>query len=218
MNKNIDVLEREHLMELCQFVVRENYSHHIGSRIHKHLQKQVNDMFKEELAYFDSAITYISRERTSITGSIRVLRYNNSITLPLEKLFDIDPLLYASNPNKIFHIGRFAIKKKQSSRLFKSLMVHALSHVFYEENSVLFIECDLKLARILRILNIGYKVLSEPIYYLGSETAPLMITREDIESFFIRNMHLFNSKTTLECSSTYSNERLHSSVANLTLI
>lgn len=199
MDSKNEIFKKNNLFELCQFVVKENYNHHSKSADKEYITEEVNKMYYEELEYSGNSVTYVSRKNDEIIGSIRVLKYSDNMILPLEKLFSINPLMYVSDTSTIWHIGRFAVKKNQSTQLFKSLMVHALSHVYNQKESHLFIECDLKLARILSILNIKYCVLSAPIVYLGSPTVPLWITRKDITSFFLSHQHLQSKIIKLEC-------------------
>lgn len=74
--------------------------------------------------------------------------------------------------------------------VFKTLMTFAISEVCKNENSIALAECDIKLLRILRLLGIEAKALADPIYYLGSETIPVLLSYKGLKRFLDKNYYL----------------------------
>src|SRR5690606_16427117 len=130
-----------------------------------------------EEQYFKNSKVYVAKEFSgNIIGSIRSLKWNYVDILPIQKIFNIDPIIYSNNllNSEIWHIGRFAIKKEIKDRsLFKRLMVCAIHPICQKKNNIAFAECDSKLLRVLNILGIQTNVVGDSINYLGSETIPI---------------------------------------------
>lgn len=185
LNKNI-------LFDLAKFIVEENYKHH---DIYN-MQTSKNEMYsicQEEEAFNNSKI-FITRDNfNSIIGSIRIVEWNSTDILPIEKLFGINVKKIEENNHKVWHIGRFAIRKgadQKGFNVFKTLMVLALNEVCENENSIVLAECDAKLLRILKLLGLEAEVLADSINYLGSETIPVMFSYGSLKSFVNKNQHL----------------------------
>lgn len=181
------------LFDLAKFVVEENYKHHDVFSIRKS-KDEIQEIYDEESAFDNSKIFVTKDYFDSVIGSIRVMKWNRSNILPIEKLFNVNLNEIIPNENcEIWHIGRFAIKKgvdTKSFNVFKSLMAHAINEVCKTENSVAVAECDSKLLRILNLLGLETTVLADPIFYLGSETIPVLFTHNSLKRFLEGNNHL----------------------------
>lgn len=191
-----DNLDRKNLYRLAKFVVEENYSHHEFIQP-KQLKNEIDLVFSEEQALQNSKIFIAADSKDEIIGSIRVLRWNFSDLLPIEKIFHISPLSL-DTPCKVFHIGRFAIKKgsdKSGFMVFKTLMALAINEVCRNENTFALAECDAKLLKILRLLDIEAKILAKSQYYLGSETIPVLLPYNGLKRFLEKNRILISDKS-----------------------
>lgn len=179
-------------MDLAKFVVQENYNHHFTGR--QTTQDEIEKVYHEELKLNNSKIFASIDNDYSIVGSVRVLKWNQMDILPIHKLFNIDvSKLAGSKKGDIWHIGRFAIKKgidKAGFNVFKTLMVCAINEVCKSENSIALAECDAKLLKILRLLEIEAIILADSIDYLGSETIPVLLTYEGLNKFLSLNRDL----------------------------
>lgn len=177
---NYYLLHRNNLMDLAKFVVQENYNHHFTGR--QTTQDEIEMVYHEELKLNNSKIFASIDNDYSIVGSIRVLKWNQMDILPIR-----------SKKGDIWHIGRFAIKKgidKAGFNVFKTLMVCAINEVCKSENSIALAECDAKLLKILRLLEIEAIILADSIDYLGSETIPVLLTYEGLNKFLSLNRDL----------------------------
>ena len=129
----------------------------------------------------------------TILGSIRILKWNYTDVLPIQKIFGINPLLVTNEPNinAIYHIGRFAIRKDISDlNLFKKLLFYVAQLICKHPNNIAFAECDSKLLRILNLLGVKTSVIGASVNYLGSETIPIQIDYEGSIDFYNKNKHL----------------------------
>jgi N-acyl-L-homoserine lactone synthetase len=195
LSKNyLEKLQKNQILNLAEFVVTENFKHHSDSNLPQDYKNDVKSIHEEEMNYYENSEVYTAKDSSgSILGAIRVLKWNYTDVLPLQKIFGINPLLAISQPsiNNIYHIGRFAIKKDvRDINLFKQLMVCAIAPICMHKGNVAFAECDSKLLRILRLLGIKTKVIGESIDYLGSETIPIVMTYEGLINFYNENKHL----------------------------
>lgn len=181
------------LFDLAKFVVEENYKHHDIFSINRS-EDEIQEIYEEESSFDNSKIFVTEDYYDSVIGSIRVMKWNRSSILPIEKIFKVNLNKIIPNENcEIWHIGRFAIKKgvdTKSFNVFKSLMAHAINEVCKTENSVAVAECDSKLLRILNLLGLETTVLADPIFYLGSETIPVLFTHNSLKRFLEGNNHL----------------------------
>lgn len=188
-------LELEQLSELAKFVVEENFNHHSESTMPAmELQNDVTEVYNEELSYFKNSEIFVVKDTTgNIQGSIRVIKWDYQTKLPIQKLFNINPLDISSSQNisSIWHIGRFATHKTNQDRtLFKKLMVCAITPICKDENSVAFAECDRKLLRVMNLMGIKTDVIGDSINYLGSETIPVSMNYEGLKGFYDANRYL----------------------------
>ena len=111
-NYRIWQLDKESLHELAEFVVTENYKHHVGSFTAASIKAEVDSVFQEELQYIDSSIIFAVRNMMGkIIGSIRVFKWDRKKTLPVQKIFGVNPLssIHTEVDYNYWHIGRFAI-------------------------------------------------------------------------------------------------------------
>lgn len=185
-------LAKQHLFDLAKFVIEENYSHHCADN--QLFNKEIDEVYHEELKLNNSKV-FVSRDNNySIVGSIRVLKWNQTDILPIQKLFNIDIGELSQNKKcNVWHIGRFAIKKgidKTGFNVFKTLMVCAINEVCRNKNSFALAECDSKLLRVLKLLGFEAITLANSIDYLGSETIPVLLTYAGLKKFLDENSHL----------------------------
>ena len=185
-------LDKQYLFELARFVVEENYNHHCGSN--QLFNKEVDEVYLEELKLDNSKIFVSTDQYHSIVGSIRVSKWNGRETLPMQKLFNINIGNLRQNKNySVWHFGRLAIKKgidKKGFNVFKTLMVCAINEVCQNESCFALAECDAKLLRVLKLLGIEAITLADSIDYLGSETIPVLLTYAGLKKFLDNNRHL----------------------------
>lgn len=73
----------ENLYELADFVVRENYKHHVGHYTSEDIQNEIALVYQEELLYADTSIVFLVRDLEGRTiGSIRIFKWDRHQTLP----------------------------------------------------------------------------------------------------------------------------------------
>jgi hypothetical protein len=188
-------LELGLLSELAAFVVGENFSHHSVSCPEVDVQRDVQNIYCEELHHLKNSSFYIARDSSgTIQGSIRLTKWDYKAELPLQKIFDINPIDTLDCAEKIppiWHIGRFATRKSNTDKImFKKLMVHAVTPICKEKDSIAFAECDSKLLRIINLLGIETRVIGKSISYLGSDTIPISISAQGLSRFYHKNKDL----------------------------
>lgn len=185
-------LKRQNLFNLSKFIVEENYNHHCIKNYS--FNKEVEEVYLEELKINNSKIFVSTDQNNSIVGSIRVSKWNKRDILPIQKLFNINIGNLSHNKKcNVWHIGRFAIKKgidKKGFNVFKTLMVCAINEVCQNENSFALAECDAKLLRVLKLFGIEAITLADSIDYLGSETIPILLTYSGLKKFLDQNSYL----------------------------
>lgn len=195
LTKNyLEKLNANQVLDLAQFVVTENFKHHSGNILPDDYKNDINSIKKEELNYFKNSQIFTAKDSSgSILGAIRVLKWNYTDVLPIQKIFGINPLLAIHQPsiNEIYHIGRFAIKKGVGDNtLFKKLMVCAIAPICEHKDNIAFAECDSKLLRVLSLMGIKTTVIGKSIDYLGSETIPVSLTYDGLIDFYTKNKGL----------------------------
>lgn len=191
----LEQLELSQLTELAQFVVEENFNHHCENTVPEmKLKTDIQDIYNEELKYFKNSEIFVAKDLTgNIQGSIRVIKWDYKIELPIQKMFNINPLdiCRSQNASSIWHIGRFATNKNNKDRtLFKRLMMYAITPICKDENSVAFAECDSKLLRVMNIMGIKTDIVGDSINYLGSETIPVSMNYKGLKGFYDANQYL----------------------------
>lgn len=183
--------------QLVDFVVRENYKHHQSFYDDDIMKNEIDKIYTEEQSY-EGKKTFVSTdENGEINGTIRVIKWNYKDILPIQKIFNINPIaLMLNGVYGVYHIGRFAIKKENHSiRTFKTLMTLAIEEVLKEEKSFAIAECDAKLLKTLNVLGIGFIRLSESMNYLGSETIPVLLPYDGLNNFYNNNVYLLKRLT-----------------------
>lgn len=213
LTKNyLEKLEKYQLAELAEFIVSENFNHHSSDVSPEDFKNDVKSIFNQEVKYFDNSEIFVAKDYIGfMVGSIRVLKWNYTDILPIQKIFGINPLMTIKNstPNNIYHIGRFAIKKDvRDIKLLKQLMMHAISPVCEHEDNIAFAECDRKLLRTLTLMGIKATVLGESVNYLGSETIPISLSYEGLIGFYNKNKDLISQDALAQTESS----NIHKSV------
>jgi hypothetical protein len=194
----VEKLQKHQLSELAKFVVLENFKHHTKDNIPLDIQDDVYSIYDEELKYYKNSQIFSTKDYSgAILGSIRILEWDFVSKLPLEKIFGINPLLTLNNSkvNKIYHIGRFAVKKgNRDIMLFKRLLINVAKIICSNKDNVAFAECDRKLLRILNLLGVKTQIIGRPIVYLGSETIPIQLSYEGVIGFYNKNKNLLQEE------------------------
>ena len=153
-------MDKESLHELAEFVVTENYKHHVGSFTAASIK--VDSGFQEELQYIDSSIIFAVRNMMGkIIGSIRVFKWDRKKTLPVQKIFGVNPLssIHTEVDYNYWHIGRFAIDSFSgipTITLFKQLMIYAIHPIVCDDKSYMIAETDSKLLTVMYALGIHF--------------------------------------------------------------
>lgn len=183
----------DQLTDLAEFVVSENVRHHSENIYPANYISEINSVLEEERMFFQNSNVYVSRDyNNDIIASIRILRWDGKERLPIQKLFGINPLASVSYADsQIWHIGRFAIKKGvRNIKLFKKLIICAITPICQDENSVAFAECDSRLLKVLLALGIHAVPLDKSIKYLSSETIPIRMDFKALIGFYQENKSL----------------------------
>lgn len=190
---------KKELFDLIQFIVKENYSHHTVPTNNSSLFTESYTLYQEEAIFYEQAEYFIAKNvQEKIVGAIRVCKYTG-ITLPIEKIFNINIENYANTKHPIFHIGRFAINNQcKSIVLLKKLLLLALTPLKQHPQSVAFAECDAKLFRTLKTLGIQATPIGGAINYLGSSTLPILIRYQDFISFYKDHSYLLANQYELQ--------------------
>lgn len=191
-------LSKERLHELAEFVVRENYKHHIGKFTNEEMKKEITSVYNEELGYADNSHVFVVRNAAGkLIGSIRVFKWDRKKILPIQKVFGINPLtaIHSESIYDYWHIGRFAIDSFAgipTLTLFKQLMVYAVHPIVCDSNSYMIAETDSKLLRVMNALGIRTVQLGKSLNYLASETVPVCSSRTGILPFYNHYHKLLN--------------------------
>lgn len=191
--------ERKCLQELAEFVVKENYKHHVGKRPYECIKDEINSVYQEELQYIENSTIFVVRDNTGkIVGSIRVFKWDRKKILPIQKIFGINPLeaIYAESDYSYWHIGRFAIDSFAgipTLTLFKQLMVYAVHPIVSDSKSYMIAESDSKLLKVMSALGIDITLLGNSIYYLASETIPICSSKQGLFSFYTHYQKLYHA-------------------------
>lgn len=182
--------ERKCLQELAEFVVKENYKHHVGKRPYECIKDEINSVYQEELQYIDSSTIFVVRDNTGkIVGSIRVFKWDRKKILPIQKIFGINPLeaIHAESDYSYWHIGRFTIDSFAgipTITLFKQLMVYAVYPVICDTKSYMIAETDSKLLKVMNALGIKTVQMGHSVNYLASETIPVYSSKNGLLLFY----------------------------------
>lgn len=191
-NTNYCIYEADEgcLMELSEFIVRENYKHHSMDAIDADIAIETNEVFNEEHHYIQNSKIFLARNTCGkLIGSIRVFKWNRKDILPIQKIFNINPLEYigANRSYSYWHIGRFAIDSYtgiSTVALFKQLMSLAIEPIVHDSNSFMIAEIDSKLLKVMNALGISTITIGKPMFYLASETIPVYSTKQGLSNFY----------------------------------
>jgi hypothetical protein len=199
-NENFSIYEvsKDFLFDIAKFVVRVNYKKHKGyDFITKVSEKEIESVYQEELSFADNSLIYIAENNKQQTiGCIRVIKWDKKSILPIEKIFNMNPLNYISGTSRssYWHIGRFAVdfcECAASVSLFKRLMMYAIYPICQDYDGHMIAECDSKLLRVMNLLGIDTVNLSNGIEYLGSETIPVYASKKGLNKFYNNHYHLY---------------------------
>ncbi|WMI96704.1 hypothetical protein [Bacteroides fragilis] len=188
---------KENLNELAEFVVRENYKHHVGDFSSESIKNEIYSVYQEELQYIDNSTIFVVRnDAGKIIGSIRVFKWDRKKTLPLQKIFGINPLtaIHSETDYNYWHIGRFAIDSLAGIPtviLFKQLMVYAVHPIICDSKSYMIAETDSKLLKVMNALGIETVRLGHSINYLASETIPVYSSKNGLLLFYSHYENLY---------------------------
>ena len=181
--------------EVAEFVVKENYGHHLSQFLMDDvMDKEMSNVFAEERMHPNS-IFYLARTpQDKLIGSIRVFKWNRKDMLPIEHVFCINPLerIGHSKNYSFWHVGRFAIKQKRgfsTLALFKELMALAICPIIHDKHGYMIAETDCKLLRTMNMLGIHTTTIGEPIEHLASMTVPIYSSRADLVPYYNKIMH-----------------------------
>ena len=192
-------LGKGNLYELAEFVVRENYKHHIGVFPSESIKEEIYTVYQEELNYVDNSLIFVVRNNTGkIIGSIRVFKWDRKKVLPLQKIFGINPLMaiHSESDYCYWHIGRFAIDSFAgipTITLFKQLMVYAIHPIVCDDNSYMIAETDCKLLKVMNALGIETIQLGNSVNYLASETIPICSSKNGLIWFYKHYENLYQA-------------------------
>ena len=184
----------ERIHEIVEFVVTQNYNHHLldPESMSDRSQQDIENIYREELSYSsDSAYFIVQSKEGKMVGCIRVFRWDKQIPTPMHKIFHISPLeKVGDTPNSSFwHIGRFAINSAtgfSSVTLFKQLMALAVTPIVQEDHSYMIAETDCHLLRVMNALGIETHQIGNPLIYLASETIPIYSSKKGLIKFHKR--------------------------------
>ena len=187
----IFMADKTSLLEIAQFVVRENYSHHLSSFTEKEINEDIKSVLEEEEYLYDNkSQIYIARDSFgNMIGCIRSFHWDKHKTLPIEKIYGINPLnvIHQESKYSFWHIGRFAVAKDSrisTLTLFKRLMALAVKPIVEDKYSYMIAEIDSKLLKVMKVLGFGTRQIGKSIDYLTSETVPVCSSKRGIKGFF----------------------------------
>lgn len=189
----IFLADKTSLLEIAQFVVRENYSHHLSSFTEKEVNEDIKSVFEEEEYLYDNkSQIYIARDSFgNMIGCIRSFHWDKRKILPIEKIYGINPLntIHRESKYSFWHIGRFAVAKDSrisTLTLFKRLMALAVKPIVEDKYSYMIAEIDSKLLKVMKVLGFGTRQIGKSRNYLTSETVPICSSKRGVKGFFSR--------------------------------
>lgn len=188
---DIFTADKSCLKEIANFVVRENYSHHVSSFTEEEMIKDIRSVLEEEeYLYDDKSHIYIARDASGkMMGCIRSFHWDKHKVLPIEKVYGINPLLAVHSEEKYnyWHVGRFAVARNSgisNLTLFKRLMALAVEPIVEDKYSYMIAEIDIKLLKVMKALGFCTHQIGQSIDYLTSETVPVCSSKRGIMGFF----------------------------------
>ncbi|MDQ1090508.1 hypothetical protein [Siphonobacter sp. SORGH_AS_1065] len=188
-NIEFKFLKQSNLIDLAKFIVHQNLPQHYSSNLSiNNYTEIVHSIYLEDKVLFDASFICVAIKDAQIIGSVKVTKWDNKCILPLQKIFNIDPLqLKTIESQQIWHISRFAISMKDSIRLLKKLISIAIYPICCAEGSIMVAECDSKFLKTLNLMGLSTQILAESTFYLGSETFPILSTQICLKDFLYRS-------------------------------
>lgn len=175
-------IDENEIPRAVEFVVKTNYNKHYIMIDDKQLELEIAEMVKTERNIFKCSCFYmVTTIDGQIVGTMRVSTVDiHDVCLP-------DSIDHSSI-NKIYHIGRFAIKQNSYEKLgcglFKRMILLAFSHICQNRNNILIAECDMKLHRVLVRMGIDIIKLGTPFFCLGSQTISVYAPYSSIIKYY----------------------------------
>lgn len=192
-----------YLRKIAKFIVTQNYKHHHDSNNLQVPIHEIESVYREEVELVDNSYIYIVENTIGeMIGCIRVAKWDKKKQLPIQKIFNINPLDFINylNDSTFWHVGRFAVDsciEATNISLFKQLMIYAIYPVLNSLNGYLIAECDSKLLRVMKLIGIDMKALSIGIHYLGSETIPVYTDKNGLKKFYDKYIHMHHGRKLL---------------------
>ncbi len=187
-------LNSAELPELIHFYLVTTQEHY---KLHEYSEQDYHIDYKsligEDLVFFDQSIYYVLRSKVDneIQASIRITYWDKETCLPIQKLFDIKTEdLLIPEVDHFWHIGRFVISGKiigNQINILKKMLFDAFYGPYSLGSGLVIAECDRKVVNTLRKLEIESYQLGDPIIYLYSETLPIYIKSQWLETFIQKN-------------------------------
>ena len=178
--------------EVAEFIVRENYDHHLSQcTTDEVMDKEISNVYAEERMHSNSQFYLARTHQGKLIGSIRVFKWNRKDVLPIEQIFRINPLerIGKNESYSYWHVGRLAIKQDvgfSTLALFKELMALAIYPIVHDTYGYMIAETDCKLLRVMNMLGIHTTVVGTPVNHLASMTVPVCSSGTDLEPMMIR--------------------------------
>ena len=178
--------------EVANFIVRENYKHHQSKQSFDNMQlKEAASIKADEMKYKGSHFFLARDTKGKLIGAIRVFHWNGKDELPIEHIFQINPMetIGKGEDFSYWHVGRFAIDLSagfSTLSMFKQLMALAIMPIVHDKHGYMIAETDCKLHRIMNKLGIATTSLGKPVYHLASMTEPICSSREDLLPYYVR--------------------------------
>ncbi|MFT4203216.1 MAG: hypothetical protein QM610_04820 [Chitinophagaceae bacterium] len=175
--------------------MKENHIHHLLTPyIETDNMEEIMTVYSEDVSMYEDSLFYAVLDANSIVGSVKITRWNGTTMLPIQKLFGIDVHQFTATKGigSIWHVGRFAIARKQGALLLKQLLTVAISTMCKDQNCIMVAECDRKFVKVLNMVGIQTQQLAPSVFYLGSETLPIYSSYEWLSNFLHQNVPSFS--------------------------
>jgi hypothetical protein len=191
-------LTKDQLPELLEFYLYEIYEHfNFTDYTSEFAENELAHLMEEDLSFFKNSIYYVLREHRTdkIVASIKTTYWDRVTTLPIQKLFSINPnAMSLSDRRHFWHIGRFVVSRsvpRYRISILKKLLFNAFYPVHAMEKGVIFAECDRKVMNTLLRMGIRSAVLGQSIDYICSDTVPIYINSEWLNTFITTSINRY---------------------------
>ena len=179
----------EYLHDMVNFIVMENYRHHTGIDVNEKSEDEIKSICEDERLLAKNSQIFIVENNNRMIGCIRVTKWDEKSPLPVQKIFNINPLnsIRYSENSTFWHIGRLAVDSSanvSTVSLFKKLMMYAIYPIYQEQDGYMIAEVDSKLLRVINRLGMDTVQLGKGINYLGSETVPVYADKKGLSKFY----------------------------------